>query len=102
MTRFIIIAVVVHLASKGARVAQSLRCSSSLSQQAVRSVEHEVPVGLRGGLDHLRPGLHLPRPLPLEQQDRRRVHEEHCAGRISHCLYFLPRVRVDGKKVKNG
>ena len=46
--------------------------------QSVCSVEHEVPVGLGGGLDDLRPGLHLPRPLPLQQQDHRRVREEHC------------------------
>ena len=44
---------------------------------SVCSVEHEVPVGLGGGLDDLRPGLRLPRPLPLQQQDHRRVGEEH-------------------------
>ena len=46
--------------------------------ESVSSVEHEVAVGLGGGLDDLRPGLRLPRPLPLQQQDHRRVREEDC------------------------
>ena len=59
--------------------------------QSVCSVEHEVPVGLGGGLDDLRPGLRLPRPLPLQQQDHRRVREEDCRASLflDTADYFL-------------
>ena len=59
--------------------------------ESVCSVEHEVPVGLGGGLDDLRPGLRLPRPLPLQQQDHRRVREEDCRASLflDTADYFL-------------
>ena len=58
--------------------------------ESVCSVEHEVAVGLGDGLDDLRPGLRLPRPLPLQQQDHRRVREEDCRRVLDTADYIFP------------